>query len=176
MQIGNNSVNANIILDPNLSSKGLYVGKNNGTADIYIKKYLPPRQTKSTAFHEGLHAGGYGANYGLSDDPNKHYGPTSYFNDWRSRLLLKSVDDLDDISQLRKYNYLTTIYETGNEFHVNMATIGKQLGLKPESVYPGAKELNKMLKTFKQKDPDKAKILDLLKTDSNGDLLYPGYV
>lgn len=57
-----------------------------------------------------------------------------------------------------------------------MATIGKQLGLKPESVYPGAKELNKMLKTFKQKDPDKAKILDLLKTDSNGDILYPGYV
>ena len=173
-QVGPNQVDISVEYRPKFESRGRFVAKGDGEGKIIINSSRTPEQQELTKFHETLHAGGYGATQGTSSVPDAGYGPTSYFNSWRAERLLKGIDEIDDLKQIKDLLYFSKIQENGNE--LNMATIGKGMGLNPKSEYMGPAKLQEMIENYRKIDPQKAAIFDLFKRDKDGNILYPGYV
>lgn len=71
-------------------------------------------------------------------------------------------EELVDQERRYLYDYLTEINPRTNELYVNLAEIGRRMGLTPGQEYIGTEKFMEMISTFRKNNPDKQFVFDFV--------------
>lgn len=71
-------------------------------------------------------------------------------------------EELVDSERKYLYDYLTEINPRTNELYVNLAEIGRRMGLTPGQEYVGQDKFLEMVSTFRKNNPDKQFVFDFV--------------
>ena len=125
---------------------------------LKIESSLDEEIFESTGFHEFLHHGRFGA-----PDPDfvKYVEPTTKYYKWKGKKML-IPEELIDSERRYLYDYLTEINSRTNELYVNLAEIGRRMGLTPGQEYVGTDKFMEMISDFRKNNPDKQFIFDFV--------------